>query len=117
MSEVYSEFFQIVAETLKKKRIMAGLTQKELGEITGRPQSAIGKIENTTGDIHLRVLYELCDAMNIDMVDFFTEVKASQIVSGSAEATEWDKVKAAVEVLGDGEKAWFAELVRHCLEK
>jgi len=46
MTNVYSEEYKFVIDKLKKARKEAGLTQKEVAEILGKPQSFISKCES-----------------------------------------------------------------------
>jgi transcriptional regulator with XRE-family HTH domain len=118
MSEAYQDFFKNLGETLKRKRVEAGLTQRQLGEQTGKPQSAIARIESGgNADVHLRVLYELLAAMKVEMDEFFSEVISLETVKGRDDADPWTKMKARVDLLADKDKVWFAELVEHCLAK
>lgn len=118
MSDAYQDFFKSLGETLKRKRVEAGLTQRQLGEQTGKPQSAIARIESGgNADVHLRVLYELLAAMKVEMDEFFREVISLGTVKTGESADPWTKMKARVDVLDDEEKIWFAELLKHCLEK
>lgn len=57
MASVYSEEYQRVSIALKKARKERGITQAQLSEALGRPQSFIAKIES--GERRLDVV-ELC---------------------------------------------------------
>jgi transcriptional regulator with XRE-family HTH domain len=118
MADAYEDFFKSLGETLKRKRVEAGLTQRQLGEQTGKPQSAIARIESGgNADVHLRVLYELLDAMKVGMDEFFSEVISLGTVKADNETDQWTKMKARIDLLNDEEKNWFAKLVEHCLTR
>ncbi|WP_436893186.1 helix-turn-helix domain-containing protein [Siccibacter turicensis] len=46
MASIYSEEYQLVIKELKSARKARGITQVELADALGRPQSFIAKIEN-----------------------------------------------------------------------
>ncbi|HDS9359454.1 TPA: helix-turn-helix transcriptional regulator [Enterobacter chengduensis] len=46
MASVYSEEYQLVINALKKARKEKGMTQAQLAEALGKPQSFIAKVEN-----------------------------------------------------------------------
>ncbi len=118
MADAYQDFFKSLGETLKRKRVEAGLTQRQLGEQTNKPQSAIARIESGgNADVHLRVLYELLSAMKVEMDEFFSEVISLGTVKAGDDKDLWTRMKAQVDLLGDEDKIWFAELVEHCLAK
>lgn len=118
MADAYGDFFKSLGETLKRKRVEAGLTQRQLGEQTGKPQSAIARIESGgNADVHLRVLYELLSAMKVEMDEFFSEVISLGTVKADDDTDPWTKMKSRVDLLADEDKIWFAKLIEHCLTK
>lgn len=46
MASVYSEEYQLVINALKDARKARGITQTQLAEALGKPQSFIAKVEN-----------------------------------------------------------------------
>lgn len=46
MASVYSEEYQLVITALKNARKARGITQAQLAEALGKPQSFIAKVEN-----------------------------------------------------------------------
>ncbi|ENZ8428712.1 helix-turn-helix domain-containing protein [Klebsiella aerogenes] len=46
MSSIYSDEYQLVIRTLRSARIDQGITQTQLAESLGKPQSFIAKVEN-----------------------------------------------------------------------
>jgi DNA-binding XRE family transcriptional regulator len=58
--EVEFNIIQAMIDARKK----SGLTQKELAEITGIPQSEISRLENGNSNPSLRTLRRLADGMN-----------------------------------------------------
>ncbi len=63
--ELDPEFKEI--SLMIKKRIDAGLTQKELARRTGTKQSAISRFENGKGNPTLQSLYRIADALGLKM--------------------------------------------------
>lgn len=57
-------------ELLKSVRNRAGLTQCGLAEKLGRPQSFISKIESGERLLDLIELKEICDALDLRLVEF-----------------------------------------------
>ncbi|MGR7752147.1 helix-turn-helix domain-containing protein [Klebsiella aerogenes] len=46
MSSIYSDEYQLVIKTLRSARIEHGITQTQLAESLGKPQSFVAKVEN-----------------------------------------------------------------------
>lgn len=46
MSSIYSDEYQMVIKTLRSARIDKGITQAQLAESLGKPQSFVAKVEN-----------------------------------------------------------------------
>ncbi|UYZ84347.1 helix-turn-helix domain-containing protein [Entomomonas sp. E2T0] len=46
MSSIYTKEYQLIINTLRSARIAKGITQVQLAEALGRPQSFVAKIEN-----------------------------------------------------------------------
>ncbi|HEY3987030.1 helix-turn-helix transcriptional regulator [Cedecea sp.] len=46
MSSIYSEEYQLVIKSLRDARVKRGITQQQLAQAMGRPQSFIAKIES-----------------------------------------------------------------------
>ncbi|VEB96401.1 anaerobic benzoate catabolism transcriptional regulator [Cedecea lapagei] len=46
MPSIYSEEYQLVIKSLRDARVKRGITQQQLAQAMGRPQSFIAKIES-----------------------------------------------------------------------
>ncbi|HGY4335313.1 helix-turn-helix domain-containing protein [Klebsiella aerogenes] len=46
MSSIYSDEYQLVIKILRSARIDKGITQTQLAESLGKPQSFVAKVEN-----------------------------------------------------------------------
>lgn len=46
MSSIYSDEYQLVIKSLRSARIDQGITQTQLAELLGKPQSFVAKVEN-----------------------------------------------------------------------
>lgn len=46
MSSIYSDEYQLVIKSLRSARIDQGITQTQLAESLGKPQSFVAKVEN-----------------------------------------------------------------------
>lgn len=60
-------------ELLRRVRKEAGLTQVELGQRLGEPQSLISDYERGERRLDLIELKQVCDAIEIDFVDFIQQ--------------------------------------------
>jgi len=56
-----------IADTLKIERIRRGLTQRQLGQLAGVPQSHISKIESGAVDLRLTSLFEIARVLNLSV--------------------------------------------------
>ncbi len=55
-----------IGEALKRARIAKGLSQKELGQSVGMPQSHISKIESGLVDLQISTLTELSRTLDLE---------------------------------------------------
>ena len=63
---------QIISKRIKTLMKERGLTQYALSMKSGVPQSTISTILNCTFDsMKLRIIYELCEGLEISLSDFF----------------------------------------------
>lgn len=65
----------IVGERVRYLRKNRGLTQEQLGEIVGLPQSYIGGIERGEKNISLETLERVIKALNINLDDVFEPIE------------------------------------------
>lgn len=65
--------FKTISENIKKYRIQNNLTQRELADKVGISLSYLTKIEaaNCNKSFSLHVLFDIADALNIDITEFF----------------------------------------------
>jgi len=72
MHKKYEDFLKGLGQALRNARVSKGMTQAELGEKSGRTQSAIGKIERgPMPGVPLNVLYEVAEAVPISLAELF----------------------------------------------
>ena len=62
---------------MKKRRLAANLTQKNLSMRLNRPQSFVAKYENGERRIDVMEFIEVADAIGFDPAVFLTELRAS----------------------------------------
>src|SRR5690348_8107847 len=55
-----------IGEGLKKARIAKGISQRELGEMVGLPQSHISKIESGLVDLQISTLIQLARVLDLE---------------------------------------------------
>jgi len=75
---IYSvEYFELLL-MLRKKRLAAGMSQKELAKRMGVKRSFVGKTERGERRIDLIELQAICRALGIDLTEFVTELQERQ---------------------------------------
>ncbi len=57
----------MAGETIKRLRIEAGLTQKQLAELTGHTQQSISKYEKNKSNIDYKTLKQICEVLNAEI--------------------------------------------------
>ncbi|HBL4915801.1 TPA: helix-turn-helix transcriptional regulator [Enterobacter hormaechei] len=67
MASVYSEEYQRVINALKKARKEKGITQAQLAEALGKPQSFIAKVENGERRLDVVVFVHLARLVGVDV--------------------------------------------------
>lgn len=65
--------FEILADTVKKKRKAKGMTQAELSKATGMNRSMIGRMENMTFKPSIEQLEALAQTLDFDLIDLYAE--------------------------------------------
>ncbi len=60
---------------LKKKRIERNLTQIDLAEKLRKPQSFVSKYESGERRLDIIELFDICNAMNINIIIFIKELE------------------------------------------
>lgn len=65
--------FEILADTVKKKRKAKGMTQAELSKATGMNRSMIGRMENMTFKPSIEQLEVLAQTLDFDLIDLYAE--------------------------------------------
>lgn len=71
MASVYSEEYQRVITALKKARKERGITQAQLAEALGRPQSFIAKIESGERRLDVVEFVHLARLVGLDPKEVF----------------------------------------------
>ncbi len=62
--------YLLLAEVLKRKRIKLGLSQRELGRLSGVSHTEIFRIENGERlEYNLTILLKLCDILGINVIE------------------------------------------------
>lgn len=75
---IYSEQQEALVKLLRQIRIEKGLTQLDLANILGQPQSFISKYESGERRIDLIELKFLCNAFGISLIDFVNRFEGEQ---------------------------------------
>lgn len=77
MTNDYDKILKGIGWAIRKIRIEKGYSQAEFGKMTGRKQSAIGKIERgPVGGVPLNVIYEVAQAAGVSLAELFKEAEA-----------------------------------------
>jgi len=71
---MFSEY-DVFINLLKKKRIEKGLTQLNIAESIGKPQSFVSKYESGQRKINVVEFIDICCAINVDPSLFIEEIK------------------------------------------
>lgn len=74
MKSIHTERYAKLLEALVDCRKTAGLSQTELSERVGRPQSYISKIENAERRLDVIEFIELCEALKADACEVIRKV-------------------------------------------
>lgn len=69
MASVYSEEYQLVINTLKNARKARGITQAQLAEALGKPQSFIAKVENGERRLDVVEFVYLARLVGVDVAE------------------------------------------------
>lgn len=67
MASVYSEEYQLVINALKNARKARGITQAQLAEALGKPQSFIAKVENGERRLDVVEFVHLARLVGVDV--------------------------------------------------
>jgi transcriptional regulator with XRE-family HTH domain len=81
-SSLHSYHYQIFRSLLVSAREKSGLTQIQIAERLGKPQSFISKYERGERRLDLTEFIKLADALEIDIVDFINRYQVA-ITQGS----------------------------------
>ena len=114
MTKKYENFLQGLGQALRDARISKGMTQAELGEKSGRTQSAIGKIERgPLPGIPLNVLFEVTEAIPLSLTELF--IKASQYEVDKKKEKNISSLVTLIERLPKHKKASVERILRESL--
>lgn len=76
-SSLHSHHYQIFRNLLVSAREKSGLTQIQIAERLGKPQSFISKYERGERRLDLTEFIELADVLEIDVVDFINRYQSA----------------------------------------
>ena len=118
----YEKFLAELGLAFKRIRKEKGLTQSELGDEAGKPQSTIGRIEVANiSDIHLRIVYEIAGALDVRLSDLVIEAENKLALGAlpkpSKENRGWEAIKKQVDLFSNEDKKWLAGLIEYILSK
>lgn len=74
MASVYSDEYQRVINSLKKARKEKGITQTQLAEALGKPQSFIAKVESGERRLDVVEFVHLARLVEVDMSSVLNEI-------------------------------------------
>ncbi len=74
MASVYAEDYQYVIGMLKKARKKRGVTQAQLSEAFGRPQSFIAKVENGERRLDIVEFLHLARLLDLEPMDVINRI-------------------------------------------
>jgi len=65
------EFVTDIAQRIKEERIKKGVSIRQLAERCGTERARISEIENNRGGLTLKRLFQICDALGINLEIMF----------------------------------------------
>lgn len=71
--EVLFRMNQKVADRIKELRLKINLSQEGLSHLANLDRKYIGIIEKGNNNVSIQVLYQICEALDISVSDFFKE--------------------------------------------
>lgn len=78
MKTIHSQENGLLIEWLSSKRLFAGLTQQQLSELLGKPQSFVSKYENGERRLDFVETIEICKSLKSDpheLIDLLKDIK------------------------------------------
>jgi transcriptional regulator with XRE-family HTH domain len=117
----YEKFIRAIGETIHEKRLASGITQGDLGKLTGRNQSTIAKIENgPLPNVGIKVVFEIASALSLTASELFelaeTKSTPENKKKNQAPDSAAKKIQKGLEALPPKKRKWlegiFIELVR-----
>lgn len=74
MSSIYSDEYQLVIKLLRSVRIDRGITQSQLAESLGKPQSFIAKVENGERRLDVIEFAAIARLLSLDPAEILSAV-------------------------------------------
>lgn len=68
---IYDDEYRRLIGMLKAERLAAGLTQQQVADRLGRPQSFVAKVEGCERRLDVVEFVNLCRALGVDPATFF----------------------------------------------
>lgn len=66
---IHNEKYRKLIDELKKARLEAGLTQQQVADCIGRPQSFVAKVEGYERRLDIIEFFEFAEITNIDLIE------------------------------------------------
>ena len=63
-----------IAQRIKEKRLKAGISQESLSHLADLDRKYVGIIEKGQTNISIKVLCQLCDALDVSLSNFFKDL-------------------------------------------
>jgi transcriptional regulator with XRE-family HTH domain len=86
-----------IAKKLRQFRLVAGMSQDKLGELTGVTFQQIQKYEKAKNRVSASRLFEIAQLLNKPISDFFTDMKADRDYYNYDFKTDKEQVKGVIE--------------------
>ncbi|CAG0972964.1 hypothetical protein MTYP_01335 [Methylophilaceae bacterium] len=90
-SSLHNDSYLIFRNLLVKARIASGLTQVQIAEKLGKPQSYISKYERGERRLDFPEFIELVDIMKIDVASFIDEYRSALVLTAIEKAQRSNK--------------------------
>jgi transcriptional regulator with XRE-family HTH domain len=72
---VFTKRYEVFRKMLVEARLSAGMTQRELSDYLGFPQSYVSKYENGERRLDVVEFLQIAEALNINIIEFIVRIQ------------------------------------------
>lgn len=112
----FDKFMVNLSEVIKNLRKEKKLTQGELSEKIGKPQSTIARLETLiVKDTHISLLFEICSALEIDLSTVMAEATNRTELSTRLDTKDldllWGDIRGKVDLWDKNRKMALIQII------